>query len=215
MGTPVDSEKTRAKIINAAGLLFAEKGYKGVTVRDIVGKANTHLSALNYHFRSKEALYREVLMEACKADQISSADQAYLEKKKPLDALAILVEEALKEYGQKGETNWHSIVITRECREPTVIFKDVAKAYFQPQTDFMASLIAKATGQLPESDHVRFAVIALIGLVETFGLYGHLIDAVSPQLQKNLKKDGLLIKKIVHQVLLGAKAPEDGNAQNG
>lgn len=43
MGTPKDSVKTRAKIIDAAGMLFTRKGFKVVTVREIAKKANVHL----------------------------------------------------------------------------------------------------------------------------------------------------------------------------
>ena len=78
MGTPQDSEKTKAKLIESAGELFAEKGVNGVTVRDIARKANTPLGAISYHFKTKDALYREVLLEACKADSLSSKEREQL-----------------------------------------------------------------------------------------------------------------------------------------
>ena len=70
--------KTKAKIIEAAGRLFARKGLKGVTVREIAKDAQTHLGALNYHFRSKDELYREVLLEACRETSISPEEQKLL-----------------------------------------------------------------------------------------------------------------------------------------
>ena len=102
MGTLKDSEITQAKIIEAAGRLFAEFGFKGVTVRDIAAKADTHLSALNYHFKTKEALYREVVLEACKSASITPGEQEYLEGLSPKKALSVLVEEGLKAYGRQG-----------------------------------------------------------------------------------------------------------------
>ncbi len=206
MGTPKDSKVTRAKLIEAAGRLFAERGFKGVTVRDIAQTADTHLSALNYHFRNKETLYREVLLEACKTASISPGDQkALLRLDDPRNALMVLVKEALKEYGEQGASHWQIALITRETREPSPAFDEVVETYFKPETDFMAGIVGKVVDQPPDSHHVRFAVIGLIGMLETFGLYGHLIDGVAPGLAGQMKKRNWLAKKIVHQVIEAAK----------
>lgn len=52
---------TRMSIIEAAGELFAERGYAGTSIRAIVKKAKVFLSAVNYHFGSKEQLLLETL----------------------------------------------------------------------------------------------------------------------------------------------------------
>ena len=52
---------TRMCIIEAAGELFAERGYAGTSIRAIVKKAGVFLSAVNYHFGSKEQLLLETL----------------------------------------------------------------------------------------------------------------------------------------------------------
>jgi hypothetical protein len=44
----------------------------------------------------------------------------------------------------------------------------------------------------------------MIGLLETFGLYGHLIDAVAPGLDKHFKKKNGLAEHIVQLVLTAA-----------
>lgn len=45
---------TKDKIAEAAKKLFAERGYDKVTVRDIAAEADVALSALTYHFKTKE-----------------------------------------------------------------------------------------------------------------------------------------------------------------
>ena len=55
------SDHTREAIIKAAVHLFAEKGFDGTSVRDIVTKARVNQAAINYHFKSKDGLYLEVL----------------------------------------------------------------------------------------------------------------------------------------------------------
>ena len=52
-------DTTRERIVRAATPLFAEKGLSGVTVREICRAARVNVALVNYHFRSKEGLYRE------------------------------------------------------------------------------------------------------------------------------------------------------------
>ncbi|MCP4670556.1 MAG: TetR/AcrR family transcriptional regulator, partial [Desulfobacula sp.] len=53
---------TRSKILSAGIKVFAEKGYKEATVREICKEAGTaNINSINYYFRSKERLYREIL----------------------------------------------------------------------------------------------------------------------------------------------------------
>jgi len=54
------------KIMEAAGELFATKGYQNTTIRDICQKAGIYQLSINYHFGSKENLFREVLLSAYK-----------------------------------------------------------------------------------------------------------------------------------------------------
>ena len=49
-----EPEMRRAEIINAAMLLFMEKGYLNTTTQDIVDKVNISRGLLYYHFKNKE-----------------------------------------------------------------------------------------------------------------------------------------------------------------
>lgn len=51
---------TRARILDAAELLFTEYGFEATTLRQITSTAEVNLAAVNYHFGSKDALIREV-----------------------------------------------------------------------------------------------------------------------------------------------------------
>lgn len=50
---------SKEKILDTACKLFAEKGYKETTVRDICKEANTYQVSINYYFGSKEMLFKE------------------------------------------------------------------------------------------------------------------------------------------------------------
>jgi len=54
------SAETRKRVIDAAEKLFAHRGIEGVSIRDITRAAGVNLTAINYHFGTKNALAAEV-----------------------------------------------------------------------------------------------------------------------------------------------------------
>ena len=53
----------RRSILNQARMLFLERGYHGVSIRDIVRACGLSNAALYHHFSSKEDLFAEVVRE--------------------------------------------------------------------------------------------------------------------------------------------------------
>src|SRR5215475_15617031 len=52
---------TRQRVLEAAGEVFAARGFRAATVREICQRAKANLAAVNYHFGDKERLYAAVL----------------------------------------------------------------------------------------------------------------------------------------------------------
>ncbi len=62
------SRELRQRLLNTAGEVFAEQGFRAATVRQITERAGVNLAAINYYFSDKAELYACVLREAhCKA----------------------------------------------------------------------------------------------------------------------------------------------------
>jgi AcrR family transcriptional regulator len=55
----IDGVKTRQALLEAAGQVFASKGFKDATIAEISGKARTNMASVNYYYGSKEELYAE------------------------------------------------------------------------------------------------------------------------------------------------------------
>ena len=55
--------EARTSILNAALELFAKKGYAGSSIREICQSAGITKPVLYYHFRSKEHLYQELMLD--------------------------------------------------------------------------------------------------------------------------------------------------------
>ena len=204
MGTPTDSSRTKSAIIEAAGQLFAEKGFAGVTVREITKKADANLSALNYHFGSKEGLYREVALDACRANSLTQQQKEQLLALDPATALFVLVDDLIKEYRKQGSSNWRMVLVTRESRDPSFACGDVVKEYASAESAFIAEIIGRAVHKPPTDEQVRFAVVTMIALTETFGLYDQLVGSIAPELDAYDKKNEMLAQKLVHLILEAA-----------
>jgi TetR/AcrR family transcriptional regulator, regulator of cefoperazone and chloramphenicol sensitivity len=57
---------THRQLLDAAVTLFAERGFRKTTVRDICRAADANVSAVKYHFGNKEALYNAAFDHARK-----------------------------------------------------------------------------------------------------------------------------------------------------
>lgn len=51
---------TRERLLDAAEKLFGERGFLATSVREITAQARCNIAAVNYHFGSKDNLYREM-----------------------------------------------------------------------------------------------------------------------------------------------------------
>ena len=91
------SEYTRTSIMKAAIGLFAERGYDGTSIRAIVSKARVNQAAINYHFKSKEALYLEVLKVAFEGYlKVDNFDPQQLKDMAREEALRSFVRQQLR-----------------------------------------------------------------------------------------------------------------------
>src|SRR6267142_1624106 len=64
--------ETHDRLLDAAARLFAARGFKEVTVREICRSARANVAAVNYHYGDKQGLYHEVLAKAVETMQATT-----------------------------------------------------------------------------------------------------------------------------------------------
>jgi len=57
--------ESNRRILEAAEILFSEKGFEGASISTIAKQAEVSKANIYHHFESKEALYMQVLQSAC------------------------------------------------------------------------------------------------------------------------------------------------------
>lgn len=68
-------DPTRARLLAAAEVLFADRGYAGTSMRDLTAEADCNLASVNYHFGSKQGLYQalfERLLDDLRTERITA-----------------------------------------------------------------------------------------------------------------------------------------------
>src|SRR5215470_219425 len=94
--TRVSSVDRRAQIIGIAERLFARKGFKGTTTREIADRARVNEAIIFRHFPHKEDLYWAVVDSKCGLAKGRKDLELILDEPSPRDALVKLAEEILR-----------------------------------------------------------------------------------------------------------------------
>ena len=86
-GRPEGESFARARILDAAEATFADHGYAGTSLREIVQRASVTQALVTYYFGSKDALFKEVFLRRGReiAQKREEALRALRAKGKPLD----------------------------------------------------------------------------------------------------------------------------------
>lgn len=91
MATYKKSELTKEKITKTAARLFAEKGYKSTTIREICAASGLSQSRVNYHFAGKEELASDILQLTLVEIDRSIKDRIPQEKQQSCEAAAVYI----------------------------------------------------------------------------------------------------------------------------
>lgn len=89
-------ESVRERLLDSAVILFAEKGYDGVAVDDIVGRAEVNKRMVYHYFGSKEGIYGEVLRRVFQ--QLEEIEEALFARRCSGEDPGIAMEEMVCAY---------------------------------------------------------------------------------------------------------------------
>jgi AcrR family transcriptional regulator len=138
--------ETRARLLKAATRLFADRGFKKVTVRDICRAARANVAAVNYHFGDKLGLYREVMQSAIDAMR-GTNDAARLagEGQPPEEQLRRYISIFVHRVLPPGHDTVHKL-INREMNDPTPALDALVEQGLRPRIEYLCGLIAAIIG---------------------------------------------------------------------
>jgi AcrR family transcriptional regulator len=164
------AEYTRQSIMKAAVRLFAEKGYQGASVRDIVAKARVNQAAINYHFKGKDGLYFELLTTAFeKLTEQAGFDPEQLKSLSPEEALRSFVYQQLRPLLFRDELSLYMRMFAWESAHPSKVFFKFMTTNAVPYLTAAVDIVQRFLP--PGSNNQRVALcgaIWLMGQCSTF-----------------------------------------------
>ena len=144
-------QETRARVLNAAARLFAERGFAKVTVRDICKKARANVAAVNYHFGGKDGLYEAVMRKAIETMQATTEAARVAGHDLPPDARirAYVFVFAQRLLGGDHDTWIHQLMM-RELSDPSPTLKMVGEEVLKPRMTYLCGAIGELIGCAPD-----------------------------------------------------------------
>jgi AcrR family transcriptional regulator len=163
---------TKTRLLDAAERLFAERGFAAASLRAITAAAGVNLAAVNYHFRSKQALLEAVF--ARRLDWINrqrlellAARQARARRRPPPleDILEAFVGPAFRLRAELGATaSSFQRLMGRLFIEPGENLQRILKEQFGGVAARFLPAFEKALPQLPPAElaaRIHFMVGAI------------------------------------------------------
>ncbi len=165
---PVDPDathaSTRQRLLEAAGEIFADRGYRAATVQEICRRAAANIAAIHYHFGDKENLYYEVLKYGrrftCLASEpLNPADLA----QRPAELLRQYIFSMLSGLMRDGRPAWYTRLIAQEVAEPTAALDQLINREMRPQSERLRAIVGALAGPDAPERQVTLMAHSVLG----------------------------------------------------
>ena len=154
--------ETRERLLTSAAQLFADRGFRKVTVRDICRAARANVASVNYHFGDKSGLYREVLQLAIETMRATSdAARQAGEGLPPEERLRRYITVSMCRAMSSGNVTWISRLIHREMTDPTPTFDAIIEQALRPRVDDLAAMVSDLLACAPDDPRVSQCVASI------------------------------------------------------
>lgn len=157
-------DRTRESLLQAGSEIFAGQGFQVARIRDIAERAGCNLSAINYHFGSKQGLYNAVLEHA--ARQTITRHPLLPPAQDSLDAQArfrFLVRGLMRRFVTPGPLALMGRLMVREMANPTQALDELVERVSKPQFAQVAQAMAALVGPDFPAERLRLCVLSLFG----------------------------------------------------
>jgi AcrR family transcriptional regulator len=189
---------TRRHLLEAAGEVFAEVGFRDATVREICQRAGANVAAINYHFGDKATLYVEVLRHAHgKALEKYPLLLGVAETAPPEEKLHAFVFSLLSRIFDKGPTSWHGRLMSREMIEPTPALDALIEERIRPMSHVLWKIIAEILHCPPTDERV---ISCAFSVVSQCVFYNHCRPAIGRLFPRLLPEDQAGVAKLAGHI---------------
>jgi AcrR family transcriptional regulator len=174
--------KTRERLLAAAEGLFAERGYRQVSVRAIAAAAGTNWSLVGYYFRGKEGLLSEVYRRHCRTLNAERVKLLAVARRAPRRLEAVIeafVRPALAEIQSAGTQSRFSRLRAILAAEDSALLNQLVADNFDRSSRTFVAALCDCLPQVPP-DEMLWRFHFMLGTIY--------YSAASPQRIKTFSK---------------------------
>jgi len=154
---------TRERLLEAAGEVFAARGFHDATVRDICARAEANVASVNYHFGDKAQLYTAVF-EFCKSlTQNDSVRLTHLATLGPEDRLRGFVAWYMAMLFDTSRPAWAWQLFAREMVDPTPALDHMVETVIRPRMHVLRDAIREIVGSDVPDQRVHDCIGSIMG----------------------------------------------------
>ncbi len=177
-------KSSRDRILAVAERLFAERGYRMVSVRDITKAAGCNVAAVNYYFGSKENLYLEVIKTRIvpRARKIREHFVSMLSGRSdpgPHEVVRALCLAFFKSPIPEKERRVHQHFMAREMSHPTMGFHIIAEEVVKPMHTLLVDYLEPHFPEGTKRSEIVLFALSVFAQVAHFNYARHMVSALT------------------------------------
>src|SRR6266404_7338245 len=153
----MSSDDPRQRLLEAAGQVFAEKGFKAATVKAITDRAGANIAAVNYYFRDKEGLYVEAVKSACCGQSKDFPLPDWPAGTPPAVKLADFIRTEVHHLVDSRSQPWHRQLMMQELARPTPACAELVRDVIRPRAEVIGGILQEL---LPDASRSKRTLIA-------------------------------------------------------
>ena len=175
-----DGAEARARLLNAALRLFAEKGFANTSTRELATAAGVNIAAISYYFGDKAGLYRAAYTEPMgSCGEMAALDVSEIGIEVAIRMMLTHLVEPLK---QGDLVQLCTRLHFREMLEPTGLWAEEIDNGIRPAQMALVQVLCKHLGlSLPDDDVHRLAY-SIVGLAIHLFVGRDVVQTLQPQL---------------------------------
>jgi TetR/AcrR family transcriptional regulator, regulator of cefoperazone and chloramphenicol sensitivity len=202
---------TRERVVEAAGEIFAERGFEGTTVRDVCQRAGANLAAVNYYFGDKQRLYVEAVIRAHQWRMARATLPLWTADTPPREKLADFIAAFLQRVLVGAEGTWQTRLIMREIAQPTEACAELVQASIRPQFEILIGILRELLPANAPEENLHLIAFSVVGQC----LFYHFADPVVRNLLSSEEYGGLDVAKLGAHIAQFSTNGIDGIAGSG
>jgi AcrR family transcriptional regulator len=152
------------RILEEAGEIFADRGFRETTVREICRRAGVNLAAVNYHFGDKERLYMAVIKHYKEMASQKYQQNDFVRDHDPYDVqLTAFIKSFMFHILGEGHESCFGRLMSREYIEPTSALDVIIEEEFRPFFNRLNTIVRQLLGKETDEEKVILCSMSVLG----------------------------------------------------